>query len=203
MSKGLLLLSGGLDSVTLLYEYKEVVKTCLFAKVASRASDIELALAEKLCKELNKELIVVDLNGLFQTSKVQSLKFNSPAKSVRNGVLIMAAANLAASANLDTVYIGVLSEVDSPIYTDCSSSFLELMSLSVKVGTGGKVKLEAPFTHFSKEEVGKLYIKHRIPFEYSYSCYKGGEKHCGECSSCKERKTALALYDKTVYETKE
>ena len=73
----------------------------------------------------------------------------------------------------------------------------------IAVGSPDKIKIEAPAIDLSKEEIVKLGIEVGAPMEISYSCYKGGNKHCGVCESCMRRKrafTQLGIEDLSEYE---
>ena len=66
-----------------------------------------------------------------------------------------------------------------------------------------KIEIEAPLIDLNKEEIVKLGVEVGAPMELSYSCYKGGDKHCGVCESCMRRKRAfknLCIEDKSEYE---
>ncbi|MCF0209623.1 MAG: 7-cyano-7-deazaguanine synthase, partial [Bacteroidaceae bacterium] len=110
----------------------------------------------------------------------------------RNGIMLAIACGLAESRELETVMIANHAG-DHAIYPDCRSSFIDNMAKTMQEGTYNNMRLLAPYTNLTKSEIAK--IGHRIGVDYSktYSCYKGGEKHCGKCGTCVERKEAFVL----------
>ena len=120
----------------------------------------------------------------------------------RNGIMLSIAAGLAESKNLDTILIAN-HYGDFAQYPDCRDVFIEGMQQAIYRGTGEKVELHAPFTHIDKRRIAEMGRKIGVPFEDTWSCYKGGEIHCGTCGTCVERVWALKGFDPTVYEDKD
>ena len=92
---------------------------------------------------------------------------------------------------------------DHSIYPDCRKSFVDAMSLAMKEGTYCGVEIFAPYTGISKTDIARHGKSLGIDYSTTYSCYKGGEKHCGKCGTCCERIEALraaGIEDTTVYE---
>ena len=108
----------------------------------------------------------------------------------------------------DHVYIGV-NAVDYSGYPDCRpefiGSFQKTANLATKAGTadGRNIKIETPLQDLSKKEIVQLGSKLGAPLQFTHSCYKGGEKACGVCDSCKLRLRGFAeagVVDPVEYE---
>ena len=78
-------------------------------------------------------------------------------------------------------------------YPDCSSAFHNAMKESIYLGSGNAVTIEAPFVNWTKAEVVKKGLELGVPYEYTWSCYEGGEKPCGICGACRDRAEAFRL----------
>ena len=92
---------------------------------------------------------------------------------------------------------------DHAIYPDCRDEFIASMSAAMEAGTYEKVKIFAPYTSISKAAICLLGANIGVDYSKTYSCYKGGENHCGKCGTCVERKEAFQLAgvpDPTKYE---
>lgn len=201
MAKGVLLMSAGLDAVTLLDMYRTSIEVCLYVKTSSRATNFELKLAKEVCSYYKKKLIALDLSDVFQTYKTQSSKskIRRIEKPMRNGVLITTAAGLADSMGLDSVFIGT-HKGDEVFCPDGSAKFVKSIGKSIYRGTNKRVRLRTPFLTWGKRDIGYRYKRRKISYELSYSCFEGRAIHCGICSGCIERKIALGEEDKTIYE---
>jgi len=119
----------------------------------------------------------------------------------RNGIMLSIACGIAESNNLSSVMIGNHLG-DHAIYPDCRKSFIIPMANAMMNGTYSNIKLESPFLYLSKEDIVRLGEKENVPFEDSYSCYRGEAIHCGRCSTCFERREAFYLTgipDRTIY----
>lgn len=98
----------------------------------------------------------------------------------------------------------VANHVTTDDYPDCGAAFSKAMAEAVEAGTGGAVRLSLPLGSVSKAEVVALGARLGIPFGLTYSCYRGGERHCGACPACAQRKKAFAeagVEDPTEYES--
>ena len=136
--------------------------------------------------------------------------------SFRNGLMlsVLAAkaqafvmATEAADSNIEasaTLYCGVHADDGANwAYPDCTPEFIGAMSGAILVGTYNKVRLRAPLQYMSKADVIREGVRYDVPFEDTWSCYVGGEKHCGVCPTCRSRKEAFelnGLLDPTAYE---
>lgn len=112
----------------------------------------------------------------------------------RNAYLISAATAMAASRGYDYVYVAThATDAHNWAYPDCTPEFLGAMSNAIYIGTYHQVRLMYPFVWMRKEDIAKLGGTIGAPLHLSYSCYEGGEKHCGVCPTCIERKEAFRL----------
>ena len=92
---------------------------------------------------------------------------------------------------------------DHTIYPDCRPEFISAMDSATNAGTYVGVRVVAPYTNITKGDIARIGKKLGIDYAETWSCYKGGEKHCGKCGTCVERKEALAyagIEDTTEYE---
>lgn len=121
----------------------------------------------------------------------------------RNAIMLMVAAGIAASRGHEYVATAVHSG-DHFIYPDCRPEFIEAASHCAELGTAtfGDVKIKAPFVEITKADIVSAGVEVNAPFELSWSCYKGGDIHCGRCGTCVERAEAFHLSghpDPTIY----
>ena len=117
----------------------------------------------------------------------------------RNGIMLAVAAGLAESYDLDTVLIANHSG-DHAIYPDCRPAFIDAFDKAAEAGTYNGVRIVSPYCSLSKRDIALRGKALGIDYGKTYSCYKGGEKHCGTCGTCRERKEALEGFDPTEYE---
>ena len=111
---------------------------------------------------------------------------------VRNGIMLSVAAGLAESRGAEGLVIAAHSG-DHAIYPDCRESFMKAMGDAIQLGTYAEMNLLRPFINLRKEDIAMRGEVLGIDFSQTWSCYKGGEKHCGSCGTCVERKEAFAL----------
>jgi 7-cyano-7-deazaguanine synthase len=98
------------------------------------------------------------------------------------------------SKNCDVIYYGAHSDdAAGSAYPDCSDAFNKAMGDAVRIGSGEQLTIEAPFVNMTKAEVVKTGLELGVPYELTWSCYEGGEKPCGECGTCIDRKKAFEL----------
>lgn len=213
-------LSGGMDSATLLYHYLDEgydVKAVSF-NYGQRHSK-ELSYAEKLCKFAEVEHKIINLPitevllGSSQTDKTIEVPEGHYAaenmkKTVvpnRNMIMISIAGAWAISLKADVVAYGAHAG-DHTIYPDCRDTFVIPMSHALRNADWHQVQLEAPFLFLSKGEIAEMGVRLKVPFELTWTCYKGLSKHCGKCGACQERKEAFVvagIKDPTEYSEEE
>lgn len=218
--KVLVVLSGGMDSAVVLGVVRSVneakdVETITF-NYGSKHNSRENEAAKKLAEHYGVKNTLVSLpfvNELFKSDLLQSggdipeghYADPSMKKTVvpfRNGIMLSIAAGYAESIGAKMVLIGNHAG-DHAIYPDCRSEFMNNFSAAIKAGTYAEVLLERPYENATKTDIARLGAHLGVPFALTYSCYKGGEKHCGKCGTCFERKEAFrdsGVADPTEYE---
>lgn len=215
MKDSVIILSGGMDSVTLLHNYKEQIALAVTFNYGSNHAQREIACAAENCKELGIEHLVIPLDFMhqyFHSSLLQggeaipeghytAENMKSTVVPFRNGIMLAIAAGIAESRGLHNVMIANHAG-DHTIYPDCRPEFIIAMNDAIISGSNG-VKLFAPYTNITKTDICALGARIGVDYSKTYSCYKGGEKHCGKCGTCVERKEAFQLAgvsDPTEYE---
>lgn len=211
--KAVLIYSGGLDSTTLLHEYSSSIALCVTFDYGSKHNAREIACAQENCKRLGIKQLVIPLGFIGQYFKSDLLlgggeipegsyaleNMQATVVPFRNGIMLSVAAGLAESYGLDTILIANHSG-DHAIYPDCRPSFVEAMDRAVQEGTYEGIRLVSPYCNLSKRDIALRGKALGVDFGRTYSCYKGGEKHCGKCGTCTERREALEGFDPTQYE---
>jgi len=120
----------------------------------------------------------------------------------RNGIMLSIAAGIAENNKMQYVMLANHSG-DHTIYPDCRPEFVQAMNNAIHFGTWNGVQLLTPYTHLTKADIAAHGKELGINYAETWSCYKGGEHHCGVCGTCRERKEALAqagIEDNTVYD---
>lgn len=212
----LIVLSGGMDSVTMLHEYADSIDLAVTFNYGSNHNLREIECARRQCEMLGIELIEIDLSFIgqyFHSSLLEGAEavpeggydFDNMKSTVvpfRNGIMLAAAAGLAESHGLKAVMIANHAG-DHAIYPDCRDTFIKAMGAAIAAGTYEGIELRAPYTLLSKTEIAGHGKTLGVDYSLTYSCYKGGERHCGRCGTCIERREALAaagIDDPTEYE---
>ena len=210
--KAVLVYSGGLDSTTLLYEYKDSIALAVSFDYGSKHNKRELEFAALNCKRLGIRHLVIPLEFMGRYFKSDLLigggdipegsyadeNMKSTVVPFRNGIMLSIAAGLAESYELDAIMLANHSG-DHAIYPDCRPEFIEGMAAAVEAGTYNGVKVVSPYCNMTKRDIALRGRELGVDFSLTYSCYKGGEKHCGKCGTCVERKEALEGFDPTEY----
>ena len=211
--KAVLVYSGGLDSTTLLYEYRDSIALAVSFDYGSKHNAREIAYAAENCKRLGVKHLVIPLGFIGQYFKSDLLlsggeipegsyaddNMHSTVVPFRNGIMLAVAAGLAESYGLDTVMLANHSG-DHAIYPDCRPEFVEAMDAAMQAGTYEGIRVVSPYCDITKRDIALRGKALGIDYSLTYSCYKGGEKHCGKCGTCTERKEALEGFDPTEYE---
>lgn len=210
--KAILIYSGGLDSTTLLYEYKDSIALAVSFDYGSKHNARELSLAALNCKKLGIKHMVIPLGFIGEYFRSDLLmsggeipegsyadeNMKSTVVPFRNGIMLAVAAGLAESYELDAIMLANHSG-DHAIYPDCRPQFIDAMAAAVEAGTYNGVKVVSPYCNITKREIALRGRELGVDYSLTYSCYKGGEKHCGKCGTCVERKEALEGFDPTEY----
>lgn len=219
MMKGsdtLMVLSGGMDSTTMLYEYRDRIAMAVTFLYGSNHNQRELACARCNTQLLDIPLTVIDLGFMGEHFKSSLLSgaddipegdydaenIRSTVVPFRNGIMLAVAAGLAESNGLKRVMIANHAG-DHAVYPDCRPGFVNAMGQAIAEGTFEHIILDAPYTGITKDDIARRGAQLGIDYSHTYSCYCGGEKHCGRCATCLERRQALAaagIEDTTPYE---
>lgn len=218
--KAIVLLSGGLDSVTALYWAKQnlLLQAAISFNYGSKHNHMEIPFAQKHCEQLQIPHHVIKLpfvNELFQSNllenggeipeghyEAENMKLT--VVPFRNGIMLSIAAGYAESIEATELVIAAHAG-DHAIYPDCRESFMENMSKAISQGTYSGTKILRPFINDRKEDIVKKGIELGIDYSLTWSCYKGNEKHCGKCGTCTERIEAFSkakVPDPTEYSEK-
>jgi 7-cyano-7-deazaguanine synthase len=111
----------------------------------------------------------------------------------RNGLFLSSAASVALSHGCEKIMYGAhADDAAGSAYPDCSEQFVAAMDQAIQEGTGGQLRLEAPFVSVTKAEVVKTGLALGVPYHLTWSCYEGGNKPCGVCGTCIDRQAAFA-----------
>ena len=216
MKDSVIIVSGGMDSITLLYDKKEEIALAVTFDYGSNHNAKEITWAKVHCERLKIKHIVIKLDFMhkyFTSSLLEGAdaipeghyadeNMKSTVVPFRNGIMLSIAAGIAESNGLKKVLIANHGG-DHTIYPDCRPAFIKAMNVATENGTYVNVSICAPYTNITKADIARIGKRLGIDYSETWSCYKGGEKHCGKCGTCIERKEALALAgieDKTEYE---
>lgn len=200
----LLILSGGMDSTTLLYDYRDRIALAVTFDYGSNHNAREAQCAQRSCEKLGVEWLCIPLAFMGQYFKSALLEgpgaipdgeyspenLKATIVPFRNGIMLAIAAGLAESRGLSRVMMANHAG-DHIIYPDCRPEFVEAMDGAIRTGSGGKVELVAPYTHLTKNEIACRGVALGVDYSLTYSCYRGGERHCGRCATCRERAAAM------------
>ena len=184
-----MVLSGGMDSTTMLHDYASRIALAVTFDYGSNHNAREIECARYNCDRLGIELVEVKMDfigRLFNSSLLSGAdaipegnyddeNMRSTVVPFRNGIMLAAAAG-------GTVHP---------------------MSRAISEGTYDHITIFAPYTSWTKTQIAARGAELGVDFAHTYSCYKGGEKHCGRCGTCCERREALhdaGVPDPTIYE---
>lgn len=216
MKDSVIIYSGGLDSTTLLYEEQQRVALAVTFDYGSNHAAHEIACARHHCAQLGIEHLVIELGFMsryFNSSLLSGAEaipegnydeenMKSTVVPFRNGIMLSIACGLAESRGLKRVLIANHGG-DHAIYPDCRPEFIKAMDAAMRAGTYVNVEIAAPYTCLTKADLVRRGAQIGVDYGQTYSCYRGGEKHCGTCGTCTERKEAFreaGIPDPTIYE---
>ena len=115
----------------------------------------------------------------------------------RNGLLLSIATAFADSLfpgeEVEVFYGAHADDAAGEAYADCSPEFADAMDKAINIGTYGKIHINRPLIHMNKAGVVKAGLDLGVPYELTWSCYHGGEKACGKCGTCIDRKHAFEV----------
>ena len=216
--KALVLFSGGLDSTVCLglavqeYGAKNVLALSVFYGQRHKK---ELEAAERVARHYGVETMTLDLAGIFKGSKctllegaegsvphadyAEQLKDSNgtPVSTYvpfRNGLFLSCAASVALSRGCEAVYYGAhADDAAGSAYPDTSAAFNRAITEAIRLGSGGAVRVEAPFINKTKADVVACGLHIGVPFELTWSCYEGHDRACGVCGTCRDRLKAFRM----------
>lgn len=207
-SKVVILLSGGMDSVSAFYhaiQENEVVAAISF-DYGSKHNHKEIPFAAHHCRKFGIEHRVVHLDfvgelfksdlltsgGQIPDGHYEEQTMKGTVVPFRNGIMLSIAAGFAESRDAEGVVIAAHAG-DHAIYPDCREEFMSSMGDAIRLGTYAGIKLLRPFIAMTKAEIAARGNELRVDFSQTWSCYKGGTLHCGTCGTCVERREAFLL----------
>lgn len=207
----ILVLSGGMDSTTMLYDYADRIALAVTFDYGSNHNKREAECASRHCARLSIPHLVIPLSFMgqyFQSSLLEGAdaipeadydddNIKSTVVPFRNGIMLAIAAGLAESRGLSTVMIANHAG-DHAVYPDCRLAFVNAMGEAIKEGTFLPVKLFAPYTDLTKTEIAVRGLRLGVDYSDTYSCYKGLEEPCGVCATCRERESALKIASEII-----
>jgi 7-cyano-7-deazaguanine synthase len=217
--KVVVLVSGGMDSVAALYlagqEYK-VVGAVSF-DYGSKHNHKEIPFAARHCQKLgilHRTIHLDFVNQLFKSDLLQSggaipdghyeeQAMKQTVVPFRNGIMLSIAGGFAESIEANGLVIAAHSG-DHAIYPDCREDFMKSMGDAIRLGTYAEIEILRPFIHNTKAEIARRGYDLGVDFAETWSCYKGGDVHCGMCGTCVERREAFQLAnlpDPTIYQS--
>jgi 7-cyano-7-deazaguanine synthase len=215
--------SGGLDSTTMAYSLRaQGYSLVAISFDYGQRHRKELAYAEQMAADLDASWTLIDLHAAGVTSFLTGSALTDESVTVpdghyadesmkitvvpnRNAIMLSIACALAVTRDAGAVAFGAHTG-DHFIYPDCRPEFVRAYQSMVNVAVEGLASIEilTPFLSMTKADIVRLGAELHVPFEQTWSCYKGGALHCGTCGTCYERREAFALAgvtDPTVYES--
>ena len=208
----MIIYSGGMDSTTLLYQFKNEIKLAVSFDYGQKHNK-EIEFAKYHTKNLGIKHLIIELPFISQYFKSNLLNsgeaiphghyedsiMKQTVVPFRNGILLSIACGLAESNGLNKVFIANHAG-DHVIYPDYRSTFIGAMNEAMAYGTYINVNINSPYQYLTKREIALVGKNLGIDYTKTWSCYKGQEFHCGICGTCIERKEALVGFDNTVYQ---
>jgi 7-cyano-7-deazaguanine synthase len=212
--KCVVVLSGGPDSAVVAYwaktqGYQIYPITFKYGQIAVKETEA----AQKIAETLGITTKIIDLSALKEIfSGTAALvnrdipltsEFTSPIiVPFRNAIFLSAAVAYAVTVGADKIFYGAHGS-DEPFYPDCRREFYEAFEKAAQLGTALEITILAPYSGKKKSDLIKAGFDLGVPFKLTWSCYLDGEKHCGKCESCVNRKKAFkeaGIADPTQYE---
>lgn len=225
------LLSGGIDSTTVLGQVTGLLCSRLPLRSQLQCVSVdygqrhrrEIEAAQKITNLLYCDHKILDLRSVVPhtmltdaTSEIPNVHYNDLPEGIsptyvpfRNGLMLSALAsyvqgNLGSEHNAVIHFGAHAGDAARDAYPDCTFQFTGAMAAAIYIGTYHRVRLEVPFQFMEKDEIIRLGIKLGVPYELTWSCYRGGELHCGTCPTCRSRREAFikaGVPDPTKYAT--
>jgi len=206
--KTVVLTSGGMDSVVALYHAhsnSEVVAALSF-HYGSKHNDREIPFAHHHATVLGIPHLTIPLGfineyftsdlllkgGEIPKGHYEEQSMKQTVVPFRNAILLSIAAGFAESKEAHGLVIAAHSG-DHAIYPDCREPFMQAMGEAIRTGTYAQIELLRPFIAMSKADIATEGARLGVDFSKTWSCYVGGDLHCGECGTCVERREAFLL----------
>lgn len=216
MDRALVLFSGGVDSSTALamavkkYGSENVVALSVsYGQKHKR----EIESSVKIADYYKVEHLFLDLKKIFEYSDCALLEASgkeipketygrqlketagSPVSTYvpfRNGLFLSSAASIALSKDCNIIIYGPhMDDAAKNVYPDCTKDFNDAINSAIYLGSGKKLRVEAPFISMTKADIVKIGLELNVPYEFSWSCYEGKDVPCGKCGTCLDRKKAF------------
>ena len=205
-----------MDSTTMLYEFKDEIALAITFDYGSTQNGRERVCAVTHCQRLGIKHIIVPLEFMHRYFKSALLmtaddipegnyddeNMKSTVVPFRNGIMLAIAAGMAETNELQYIMMANHGG-DHTIYPDCRPEFVEAFDAATHAGTFNGVRLLSPYCNMTKGQIAARGKELGIDYSETWSCYRGGDKHCGKCGTCVERREALAeagIPDPTEYE---
>ena len=206
--KTTVLLSGGMDSVTALYHSAAAheVTHALSFDYGAKHNHCELPRARHHAEKLGVPHTVIALpcigehftsdllhsGGAVPDGHYEEESMQRTVVPFRNAILLSIATGFAESRGAEALVIAAHAG-DHTIYPDCREPFMQAMSEAMRLGTYAGVQLLRPFIALTKAQIAARGAALGVDFAQTWSCYKGGPRHCGTCGTCVERREAFQL----------
>lgn len=216
--KVVVLCSGGMDSVTALHraarEHELVAAISFDYGAKHSARELPMAAANAAALGVRHEIVNLDFaNRLFSSALLQSGgeipdghyaadNMKQTVVPFRNAVFLSIACGFAESVGAEGLVIAAHGG-DHAIYPDCREDFMSAMGEAMRLGTYAGIQLLRPFIAMDKGRIAAEGARIGVDFAKTWSCYKGGARHCGRCGTCVERREAFlqaGVADPTDYE---
>ncbi|MBW6486287.1 MAG: 7-cyano-7-deazaguanine synthase QueC [Syntrophobacterales bacterium] len=215
--KVVILVSGGMDSVTALYDASKKYRVIcgMSFDYGAKHNAREITFAAFHCQKLRIPHFVIPLDfigdlftsdlltsgGEIPEGHYEEATMKQTVVPFRNGIMMAIAAGYAESVGAEGIVIAA-HQGDHAIYPDCREEFMASMGEAIRLGTYRQIEVIRPFIAMNKAQIAKRGEELRVDFSYTWSCYKGGDIHCGRCGTCVERREAFIIAgvkDLTVY----
>lgn len=206
--KVVVLCSGGMDSVACLHETArnhQAVHSLSF-HYGSKHNGREIPFARLHSEKLGIPHSVVRLDfiaeqfesallakgGEIPKGHYEEQSMKQTVVPFRNGIMLSIAAGFAESKGADALAIAAHSG-DHAIYPDCREGFMAAIADAIRLGTYAGIEVLRPFIAMDKSRIAARGAELGVDFSQTWSCYVGGQTHCGECGTCVERREAFLL----------
>lgn len=218
LPKAVVILSGGLDStVALAIAVRHHYNAHALSFFYGQRHAVELQHATEIARYYGIKHEIVDIasivklvsNSALTNSRIQVPEGHYTSENMkvtvvpnRNAIMLSIAYGYAMNIGADSVWAGMHAG-DHAIYPDCRPQFITQFEGMETTALDTVIKLQTPFINKTKSDIVKWGDIYHAPMNLTWSCYKGGDKHCGRCATCVERAEAFHLAgvtDPTEYE---